>query len=365
MLNWMDRVYADAESMARNRAKPLFLFDFILLLSGFTTQIISFPRFRPGFFITSIACAFSLYLISRGKYRIAANLTLIGCVIAITVGIFFGVPTDSRSYSIAIVVLLFLYFGDIRKTILVSVYCLFLLLVEGYWDFTKGRFQWMAIADRLILHTIFSSIAILIVKLLHNYIEEKDNLIKEIHHRVRNNMQVLSGLVELHKKEDYPTGILEDFHRRMLSISEVQNAIYKSDSYNEINFLGVGKEIVASISEKSNIPGLKIDLQMENLNLRVDKAIPLAMILSELLSNASAHGSRDGIHCEVTVRFEKTEGVYKLQIKDKGNGIQDWKIWTRPKTIGFTLVQILSRQLKGVFNIYNDEGICAVVQFDA
>ncbi|TGK04917.1 sensor histidine kinase [Leptospira semungkisensis] len=366
MFEKIDRLYINSDYLTRIRAKHLFFLNAFLLATSVIVIIFSLPKFRPGFTLVSFSCILSLILVYSKRYNWAVNITLGSCVLALTMGIVIGIKTDARSYAVAILILLFLYFTDIKKTLLVSLYCLVCLLIEAYWLYTKGEFQTLVFVDRIMLHCMFSCIAILIVKLLYGQSEEKDNLIKEIHHRVRNNMQVLSGLVEMHSQDNGEASkILQEFHRRMLSISEVQNAIYKEENYNEIVFSEVGAGILARIRERNRIPNLKIQNDMQCIRLNIEKAIPLALIFSELVSNAVIHGSKEKNSPEIFISFERNNGTFRLKIQDFGEGFEDWKIWSTPRTIGFTLVQILSKQLRGRFQIQNDKGIQAIVEFEA
>ncbi|TGK00161.1 sensor histidine kinase [Leptospira langatensis] len=366
MFDKLDRLYINSDYLTRIRAKHLFFLNAFLLVSCAIVIVFSVPKFRPGFTLVSFSSALSLILVYNRRYNWAVNITLSSCLLALTIGLVIGIKTDARSYAVAILILLFLYFTDIRKTIFVSLYCLLLLVIEAYWNYMQGEFQSLLFIDRIMLHCMFSCIAILIVRLLYGHAEEKDNLIKEIHHRVRNNMQVLSGLVEMHSIENGDTSkILQEFQRRMLSISEVQNAIYKEQNYNEIVFSEVGAELIARICEKHRIPNLKIQNDMQLIRLNTEKAIPLALIFSELVSNAVIHGSREKNSPEIFVSFERINRTYRLKIQDFGSGFEDWKIWNTPKTIGFTLVQILCKQLRGRFQIQNEKGTQAIVEFDA
>lgn len=242
-------------------------------------------------------------------------------------------------------------------------YCLILIFID---EFYLKEHDVVYTADRIGLFFMFSVILIFTVRALYGSVQEKNELIQEIHHRVRNNLQVISGLVEIHSgsgKENLQI-ILSDFQNRILAISEVHNYLYKSENYFDIDFVEVIERIIANLIHKFGKQSVKIENLTEQIFLRIEYAIPCTMIFSELLSNSLKHASSSDMG-KIVIRFHKEGNKYRLQIEDNGSGISDSKTWLKPKTSGFKLIQLLTRQIKGDFQILSDSGSIAVLEFNA
>ncbi|WP_025185948.1 sensor histidine kinase, partial [Leptospira interrogans] len=109
---------------------------------------------------------------------------------------------------------------------------------------------------------------------------------------------------------------------------------------------------------------VKIENLTEQIFLRIENAIPCAMIFNELLSNSLKHAFRSE-KGTVQISFRKKGDKYYLQVSDNGSGIKDFKIWSKPKTAGFTLIQILTKQIKGRFQIFSEGGFTTVLEFNS
>ncbi|EMY76811.1 histidine kinase [Leptospira weilii serovar Ranarum str. ICFT] len=370
-----DQIYKDRDYLTKNRAFHLFVFNVVSLLLGiFVNLYILFMKgyfLRPGFLIMLIASAISMIFLLRKKFEIALKIVLIASVVAVGLGWVFGLLSaktlldeGNKNIALAIFIMIFLYFTNLKWTFLITVYCFILIFIEEF--FAKQNHDLIHIADRIALFSMFSVISIIAVKTLQGSIEEKNELIQEIHHRVRNNLQVLSGLVEMHSGLDKGNiqSILFDFQNRILAISEVHNYLYKSENYFDIDFSEVIEGIINNLSNKLGKETVHIENSTKQTFLRIESALPCAMIFSELLSNSLRHAfpMEKGT---VSVYFQKEGSKYRLQITDDGSGIEDSETWMKPNTAGFTLIQILTKQIKGSFQILSNSGSTAVLEFNA
>lgn len=372
------KLYKDKDYLTRKKALHLFVFNIALILLGtsanFVFWIVKGYAIRIGFTITLVASIFSLIFLLRKKFEIAVNIILFASIVSVTVGWFFGIhlnngiPLDigSRNTVLSIFIMVFLYFGNVKRTIMIAVYCFALIFIEE--SFMSSGRDTIQIADRIGLFTVFVIISILAVQTLNGSVEEKNELIQEIHHRVRNNLQVLSGLVEIHSGADKGNvqNILSDFQNRILAISQVHNYLYKSENYFDIDFSEVIEEIIKNLSDKFDKRTVRIHIEnsAEPVFLRIENALPCAMIFSELLSNSFKHAfPLEADKGNVNVSFQKEGNKYRLQITDDGAGISDSSLWMKPKTSGFTLIQILTKQIKGSFKILSSSGSTAILEF--
>nr|WP_275890365.1 sensor histidine kinase [Leptospira noguchii] len=367
----IERIYKDRDYLTRKRATHLFVFNIAASLLGFSSAVFLWfakgELFRVGFAVMTFASLISFILLLRKKIELALNIILFASIVSVTAGWFWGIPNagpdvGNKNIILSIFIMIFLFFTDVKKTIFVMLYCLILIFID---EFYLKEHDVVYTADRIGLFFMFSVILILTVRTLYRSVQEKNELIQEIHHRVRNNLQVISGLVEMHSgsgKENLQI-ILSDFQNRILAISEVHNYLYKSENYFEIDFAEVMDKIILNLSHRLGKRSINIETETESTFLRIESAIPCAMIFNELLSNSLKHA----FHSEkgtVQISFRKKGGKYCLQVSDNGSGIKDSKIWSRPKTAGFTLIQILTKQIKGRFQIFSEGGFTTVLEFN-
>lgn len=211
---------------------------------------------------------------------------------------------------------------------------------------------------------VFTLMSVLTVNLLNLYIKEKDELIKEIHHRVRNNLQVLCGLADLHKNDwSDSKKVLIKFQNRILAMSEVHNYLYKSDNYHKIEFSQIIERIVADMKNKNDDFKVNVLNHSERIELPIEIAIPCAMIFNELLNNSFMHAFKETKDPNIEILFSKTGENCNLTIKDNGTGIPLPIDMKKQKTTGFTLVHILSKQIRANIEFFNDNGLVAVLKF--
>ncbi|EQA36919.1 histidine kinase [Leptospira inadai serovar Lyme str. 10] len=346
----------------------LLVFNAFVLALGIIANLIAIKNgsFRPGFLTVAISAVFSIWFLFHKKYQYALNITLIFSLLGITIGWLFGTRGVNQGFSIPTIIILFLYFSDITKTILVSVYCLGLLLIRSFWLKSQSPLPEASFTDTLFLFLLFTTISIMTVRILHGYVQEKDELIKEIHHRVRNNLQVLSGLADIHRDSSAVASGHQpylDFQNRIIAISEVHNCLYKTENYREIDFSQIIREISSNLSEKYGKGIVEVVEPQRKIFLPIESAVPCAMIANELISNAIRHGSDRSNNARVSVEIQKEGGLYRLSVVDWGAGMSDDRLWQNPTTTGFTLIQILTKQLKASLKILKDNGTKAILEF--
>ncbi|PJZ58482.1 sensor histidine kinase [Leptospira barantonii] len=371
------KIYKDRDYLTRKKAVHLFIFNIASILLGILVNCYIWMTkgyfIRPGFSLMMVSSIVSLIFLFRKKFEVALKIILITSVVSVSVGWYYGasgeiaaVDEANRNIVLAIFIMIFLYFTNVKQTFLIALYCLFLIFADEF--FQERNNGIVHIADRIALFVMFSIISIIAVQTLHGSVEEKNELIQEIHHRVRNNLQVLSGLVEIHSgsDKDKVENILSDFQDRILAISQVHNYLYKSENYFDIDFSEVIEEIIKNLSDKFDKRTIRVRVEnsAEPVFLRIESALPCAMIFSELISNSLKHAFPvEADHGNVNVLFQREGNKYRLQITDDGAGISDSNLWMKPKTSGFTLIQILTKQIKGSFRIVSGSGFTAILEF--
>jgi two-component sensor histidine kinase len=192
---------------------------------------------------------------------------------------------------------------------------------------------------------------------------EKALLIKEIHHRVKNNFQVVSSLLELQSRgiEDIKAKELaQEGQNRVKSMALIHQRLYQNEdlliSFEE--YTGALVNEIAAMYDKE----VDADIKAENFAFDVDTAVPLGLILNELITNAFKYAINEN-HKSLKIHFEKLDDSYKMVVKDNGKGIDPNFDLKRTKSLGLKLVNRLSQQLKGKAEILNEEGAAFAIYF--
>jgi two-component system, sensor histidine kinase PdtaS len=196
---------------------------------------------------------------------------------------------------------------------------------------------------------------------------EKEILLKEIHHRVKNNLQAVASLLSLQASQFRDPALKEAITQvktRIKSMALVHEKLYSSKDFAYIDFgdyirLLVQELVVAYGSEKTII-----NLEADKVNVVLEKAVPLSLILNELVSNAIMHGFPDThtgtIHIEL-----KSPGGNKILLKvhDNGRGLPETVDINNSPTLGLTLINALVRQIDGSITLEREEGTTFTVEF--
>ena len=199
-------------------------------------------------------------------------------------------------------------------------------------------------------------------RLIAKALSEKEILLKEIHHRVKNNLQVVSSLLKLQSKfidDTKALDALQEGRNRVKSMAIIHQNLYQKD-----NLLGVSvKEYIEKLSKSLfnsyNIDPHRIDLktQIEEINLDVDTVIPLGLILNELLTNALKYAFPNDTKGTVAVSLKKQEQHLLLEVRDNGIGIQSTGLSSNEDGgFGIKLIETFAIKLKGKLQIQQEDG---------
>jgi len=199
-------------------------------------------------------------------------------------------------------------------------------------------------------------------KELLDSLREKEVLLKEVHHRVKNNLQVISSLVDLQADAlDNPAlaGLFQDVRDRVRSMALVHEKLYRSDNLASVNFADYVSGLLNYLwrAHNSSARHVNLKLDLRAVLLAVESAVPCGLILNELAVNALKHAftGRDTGEVAVTLHSE-ADGQVCLCVKDNGTGFPSGLDWRQSRSLGLNLVQMLVKQLKAEVEVKSDGG---------
>jgi len=174
----------------------------------------------------------------------------------------------------------------------------------------------------------------------------------EIHHRVKNNLQIISGLLQSQAEvanDERVTHIISDAQERILSMSLIHQNLYQSDDLNKVSISSYLEELITNIqrSHTGDASIIEFDLRVEDEHLDIDRAIPLGLILNELITNAYKYAFPDRKDGKIIVELSKTTKEFKLTVSDNGVGFPNDYNLGKSNSLGLKLVTGLVRQLEG------------------
>ncbi|MBF0338410.1 MAG: response regulator [Nitrospirae bacterium] len=193
-------------------------------------------------------------------------------------------------------------------------------------------------------------------------LQEKTLLLREIHHRVKNNMEIINSLIELHMEDigDKKTiNMCDDMKSRIRSMSLVHKMLYQSDNLSEVNFADYTKNLVTDIMNSYCTEPATVALNMDitDVYIAMDTAVPCCLIINELVTNSLKHAFTDMASGEIHISLrevtqkadQKTDNkTYELIVRDNGKGIPDGFDINKSSSLGLKLIKILAEyQLRG------------------
>jgi PAS domain S-box-containing protein len=195
-------------------------------------------------------------------------------------------------------------------------------------------------------------------------LQEKELLLREIHHRVKNNMQVISGLLDLQASLSGNPELIEmlnESQNQIRSMALVHEKLYGSKDFSRIDLAGYVRSLSQDLFHSYKINPKKIDLTIQtdgDVYVDINKAIPCGLILNELISNALKHAFSGDRHGELQIIIHETKNTeIKIVVRDNGFGLPDDVDIHQPRTVGLHLVNgLVKNQLDGQIEVRRDNG---------
>jgi two-component sensor histidine kinase len=188
-------------------------------------------------------------------------------------------------------------------------------------------------------------------------LQEKETLLREIHHRVKNNLAVISSLFYLEStfaKDDYTVQLLQEAQDRVRSMALVHESLYRSGSLAAVNFGEYAQGMLKYLFQTYGVPSGQVSLRTETdeILLNVEIAIPCGLILNELITNCLKHAFPSGRAGEIRFSLRQgTNGRRILRVADNGVGIPPDLDIQKARSLGLRLIRLLTDQLGGEFEI--------------
>nr|WP_243687760.1 sensor histidine kinase [Methanobacterium formicicum] len=219
--------------------------------------------------------------------------------------------------------------------------------------------------------------------LLKKSLKDKELLLREIHHRVKNNMQIISSLLNLQRSyvdDEEADNILQESQGRVKSMALVHEKLYQTADLAKINVGDYIESLTMNLFHSYRTkPGIRLNLDVGDIYFNIDTAIPLGLIINELVSNCLKYAFKDQNEGEVVISVRKVDmdeldevnevngigggNYYLLEVRDDGVGLPEDLDIEHTNTLGLQLVKTLVLQLDGTIKIIRNNGTCFHIIF--
>jgi|GEM_PF-929032 len=203
---------------------------------------------------------------------------------------------------------------------------------------------------------------------LKNLLGQKQILLQEVHHRVKNNLAVLSALISMQVSDlenMEAISVLEDTQKRILSIAKVHELLYNQENLNEIGFDNYVKKLVSelegSFDEGSEPP--EFLLNIDPLNLSLDQAITCGLLLNELITNSIKYAYTSGEQIRIAIKIRTVGETVYINFRDYGKGLDNEKDFFKDGNFGSVVIQVLLNQLHADWELKSDGGFIFNLNF--
>jgi PAS domain S-box-containing protein len=202
---------------------------------------------------------------------------------------------------------------------------------------------------------------------LRSSLREKEALLREIHHRVKNNLQVISSLLHMQaarSSEEKIKSVLEESEHRIRSMALIHEALYRTYSFSALDFGAHLRELVAALTRSYGRPGVNTTTEVEGVELPIDAAVPCGLIANELITNALKHAFPSQKNGTITVGLNRrSPELVELSVRDDGIGFPSDLDYREMTTMGMNIIESLVQQIDGVMTLDTSKGTTFVVAF--
>ncbi len=204
-------------------------------------------------------------------------------------------------------------------------------------------------------------------------LREKETLLKEIHHRVKNNLQIISSLLYLQSnrvKDESISRLLHDSRDRIRSMALIHENLYRTENMARINMQAYIRDLLLYLLKSYDVNRTEINIRLEikRIYLNIDRAIPCGLIINEAVSNALKYAFskiclKNNIPAEIKISLSKKSSEYILSIEDNGIGLPPDYNPENGSSLGMRLIFSLADQINGTVRIRQDSGLGISISF--
>ncbi|HEX8516780.1 MAG TPA: histidine kinase dimerization/phosphoacceptor domain -containing protein [Bacteroidia bacterium] len=204
---------------------------------------------------------------------------------------------------------------------------------------------------------------------IESALQEKELLLSEIHHRVKNNMAVISGLLGLQSsyvEDEHSRLLFEESRNRIHSMALIHDKLYQHETLARIDFNAYCKDLLQHInsSYNSSATNIKCSITCNDVLIDIKNAVPCGLILNELISNAYKHAFKNRDEGEIRIICTKMGGKFTMMVSDNGVGYDAEALIGKPVSLGLTLVTALVEQVSGNIKTSNKNGTTYYISFE-
>jgi two-component sensor histidine kinase len=204
-------------------------------------------------------------------------------------------------------------------------------------------------------------------RLLQKLVAEKEWLMKEVHHRVKNNLQIVISLLNMqahYLKDELTLQAFGDASHRIRAISLIHQKLYQEENMAVINMPDYIRELVSFLSDASQGMHVHFVMDLDPVELDASQSVPVGLIINEAITNAFKYAFTREMAAMINISFKAHGNQLQLSISDNGRGLPAHFDTTTSKTLGFQLMNILSEQLDGHMSVESSQGVLIRVSFE-
>ncbi|HHZ66038.1 MAG TPA: sensor histidine kinase [Flavobacteriales bacterium] len=194
--------------------------------------------------------------------------------------------------------------------------------------------------------------------------QHQQTLVKEIHHRVKNNLQIISSLISLQErtvKDKEVIAVLNESRRRIQAIALIHQKLYQDNKVDRVDFKSYLADLMES--QQQMTPNVKCQVEASDIMLQLDTAVPLGLIISEMITNSIKHAFEGVDSPELQVLLVNSEGYFEVTVQDNGIGLPENFNLQSPLSLGTEIILALSDQINARLEYFNDNGAKFNIRF--
>ena len=204
---------------------------------------------------------------------------------------------------------------------------------------------------------------------LKESLRQQEILVKEIHHRVKNNLNIVVSLLKLQRDEidsvDKAKEAFDESMKRIYSMALIHESLYRRDKLSEVEMDSYISAMLEQIKYSiSSVSDIEYVLDLEKIHLDITRAVPCGIIINELITNAAKHAFTDDTPKKIVISLKRKDGTIHLSVSDNGVGLPDDFFMQETSSLGMSLVNILIKQLEGSLSVTSDGGTRFHLEFE-